>query len=81
MHNGVGHGTPFVLSTLLACPSKPLWDAGRCTVGGDGPRSNGLKESVFWGLEQRRDSSAGFGGDIGFAGGFYQFGLIWANLY
>eukprot|EP00964_Phaeocystis_antarctica_P062963 scaffold37747_cov58-Phaeocystis_antarctica.AAC.3 len=40
----VGHGTPFVLSTPLArplaCPSMALWDAGRCTVGGDGPRSN-----------------------------------------
>ena len=49
LHDGVGHGTPFVLSTPLArplarplaCPSMALWDAGRCTVGGDGPRSNG----------------------------------------
>ena len=31
LHNGVGHGTPFVLSTPLArplaCPSMALWDA------------------------------------------------------
>ena len=40
LHNGVGHGTPFVLSTPLArplaCPSMTLWDAGRCTVGDGG---------------------------------------------
>eukprot|EP00964_Phaeocystis_antarctica_P106822 scaffold71620_cov72-Phaeocystis_antarctica.AAC.4 len=37
LHNGAGHGTPFVLSTPLArplarplaCPSMALWDAGR----------------------------------------------------
>ena len=56
LHNGVGHGTPFVLSTPLArplaCPSMALWDAGRCTVGGDGPRSNGLKESCQRGVRR-----------------------------
>eukprot|EP00964_Phaeocystis_antarctica_P021941 scaffold12183_cov68-Phaeocystis_antarctica.AAC.4 len=47
LHDGVGHGTPFVFSTPLArplaCPSMALWDAGRCTVRGDGPRSNGIR--------------------------------------
>ena len=56
LHDGVGHGTPFVLSTPLArplaCPSMALWDAGRCTVGGDGPRSNGLKESCQRGVRR-----------------------------
>ena len=56
LHDGVGHGTPFVLSTPLArplaCPSMALWDAGRCTVGSDGPRSNGLKESCQRGVRR-----------------------------